>query len=112
MDPTNSASDVSISDWLISIGLSHYSAGFQPHQSTPEILFSLTKADLQHCGVDVFGHRRKILLSIKTLKEESGENAAAPPPPTFLIPVPLSSVTEARSPIIATTPKLPNSSNL
>ena len=66
----------SIPNWLISLELGQYALGFAQNEITPEVLFSLTDADLEKCGITSLGHRKKILAAIEHLK--SGNQPQVP----------------------------------
>ena len=73
-----------IGGWLRSLGLERYEAAFRENEIDDTVLPTVTAEDLKDLGVDIVGHRRKLLDAIATLRANS--NAAASPlstpPPT------------------------------
>jgi class 3 adenylate cyclase len=61
-----------VSDWLRNLGLSQYEAVFRKHQIDAALLSSLTADDLKDLGVDLVGHRRRLLDAITALHNEVG----------------------------------------
>jgi class 3 adenylate cyclase/tetratricopeptide (TPR) repeat protein len=59
-----------ISDWLRNLGLSQYETAFRKHQIDASLLPSLTADDLKDLGVDLVGHRRKLLDAIGLLPDK------------------------------------------
>src|SRR5579871_759994 len=57
-----------ISDWLRGIGLGQYATSFEENAIDGEILRDLTADDLRELGVNLVGHRRKILGAIAALR--------------------------------------------
>jgi class 3 adenylate cyclase len=62
--------------WLRSLGLERYEAAFRENEIDEAVLPSLTAEDLKDLGVDIVGHRRKLLDSIAALRAQ----ASAPTP--------------------------------
>src|ERR1700747_1363722 len=71
--------------WLRSLGLERYEAAFRENEIDETVLPSLTAEDLKDLGVDIVGHRRKLLDSIAALrtdataKDASGDAVSSPP---------------------------------
>ena len=71
--------------WLRSLGLERYEAAFRENEIDETVLPSLTAEDLKDLGVDIVGHRRKLLDSIAALrtdataKNASGDAVSSPP---------------------------------
>jgi class 3 adenylate cyclase len=65
------------SDWLRGIGLEQYATSFEENAIDGETLRELTADDLRELGVNLVGHRRKILLAIAALRGPAGAAAAA-----------------------------------
>src|ERR1700745_598937 len=71
--------------WLGSLGLERYEAAFRENEIDETVLPSLTAEDLKDLGVDIVGHRRKLLDSIAALradataKDASGDAVSSPP---------------------------------
>ena len=61
--------------WLQSLGLGQYEAGFRDNDIDGAVLLKLTVDDLKDLGVDVVGHRRKILSAIEELNGASAAPA-------------------------------------
>ncbi len=53
--------------WLLSLGLEQYEATFRKNAIDEALLPSLTAEDLKDLGIDVVGHRRKLLNAIAAL---------------------------------------------
>jgi class 3 adenylate cyclase len=74
--------------WLRSLGLEIYEAAFRENEIDETVLPTVTAADLKDLGVDVVGHRRKLLNAISALRadvSDKGPTAEAPsatPKPT------------------------------
>src|SRR5215471_8136120 len=64
--------------WLRSLGLEQYEAAFRDNAIDDTILPSLTAEDLKDLGVNIVGHRRKLLNAIAALRADA--SAKAPPP--------------------------------
>ena len=69
-----------IGDWLRSLGLERYEAAFRENEIDDTVLPTLTAEDLKDLGVDIVGHRRKLLNAISALRADA--DAKAPPPTT------------------------------
>jgi predicted ATPase/class 3 adenylate cyclase len=63
-----------IGGWLRNLGLGQYEGAFRDNEIDGEVLPNLTGEDLKDVGVEIVGHRRKILTAIAELR-------AAPSPP-------------------------------
>ena len=61
-----------IGGWLRSLGLERYEAAFRQNEIDDTVLPTLTAEDLKDLGVDVVGHRRKLLNAIATLRTAAG----------------------------------------
>ena len=64
--------------WLRSLGLGQYEAAFRENAIDDTVLPKLTAEDLKDLGVDIVGHRRKLLDAIAALRTDA--SASAPPP--------------------------------
>jgi class 3 adenylate cyclase/predicted ATPase len=64
--------------WLRSLGLGQYEAAFRENAIDDTVLPNLTAEDLKDLGVDIVGHRRKLLDAIAALRADA--SAKAPPP--------------------------------
>ena len=69
--------------WLRSLGLEQYEAAFRENAIDDTVLPTLTAEDLKDLGVNIVGHRRKLLNAIAALRAESTARA----PPTDAPPV-------------------------
>jgi SAM (Sterile alpha motif) domain-containing protein len=67
-----------VGTWLRGLGLGQHEATFRENEIDENILPTLTAEDLKDLGVDIVGHRRKLLNAIAPLRAD--ENAKAPPP--------------------------------
>jgi class 3 adenylate cyclase len=65
-----------IAAWLGELGLERYAQAFRDNEIDAEVLPTLTAEDLKDLGVEVIGHRRKLLNAIAAL----GESETAPTP--------------------------------
>jgi class 3 adenylate cyclase/tetratricopeptide (TPR) repeat protein len=80
--------------WLRGLGLEQYASAFLDNAIDAEVLRDLTADDLKDLGVNLVGHRRKLLAAIAALKTES-----SPAPNDGIVgPAPVSSSTSSRSP--------------
>jgi len=69
-----------IGGWLRSLGLERYEAAFRKNEIDDTVLPTVTAEDLKDLGVDVVGHRRKLLNAISALRADA--HAKAPTPTT------------------------------
>ena len=70
-----------IGGWLRSLGLERYEAAFRENEIDETVLPTVTAEDLKDLGVDVVGHRRKLLNAIAALRadvSDKGLTAEAP----------------------------------
>lgn len=67
--------------WLEELGLGAYADAFEANDIDWEILPELTNDDLKDLGMDLVGHRRKLLKAISTLDETAQAEAARAPSP-------------------------------
>jgi class 3 adenylate cyclase len=58
--------------WLRSLGLERYEATFRENEIDDTVLPTVTAEDLKDLGVDVGGHRRKLLNAIAALRTDAG----------------------------------------
>jgi hypothetical protein len=58
---------VDIAAWLHSLGMQQYEAAFRDNAIDASILSELTADDLKDLGVDLVGHRRRLLAAIAAL---------------------------------------------
>jgi hypothetical protein len=71
--------------WLRSLGLGQYEAAFRENAIDDTVLPSLTAEDLKDLGVNIVGHRRKLLNAIAALRSDASAKTPPPhalPPPT------------------------------
>jgi len=68
---------VDIAAWLHGLGMQRYEGAFRDHEIDWEALPKLTAEDLKDLGVELGGHRRKLLKAIAALRSEPA-SAAAP----------------------------------
>jgi class 3 adenylate cyclase len=71
-----------IGGWLRSLGLEQYEAAFRENEIDDTVLPTLTAEDLKDLGVDIVGHRRKLLNAIALLGAETTTKASPPEIPT------------------------------
>jgi class 3 adenylate cyclase len=67
--------------WLRSLGLEQYEAAFRENAIDDTVLPTLTAEDLKDLGVDIVGHRRKLLNAIAALRTDAGAKAPSPDAP-------------------------------
>ena len=68
-----------IATWLHGLGLQQYEQTFCDNAVDPTVLPELTAEDLKELGVNLVGHRRKLLAAIAVLRGERESEAAAEP---------------------------------
>jgi class 3 adenylate cyclase/predicted ATPase len=64
-----------IASWLHGLGLQQYERAFRDNAIDAAVLPQLTAEDLKDLGVDLVGHRRKLLAAIADLRRASEANA-------------------------------------
>jgi SAM domain (Sterile alpha motif) len=74
--------------WLRSLGLGTYEALFHENDIDEKVLLTLTAEDLKELGVTSFGHRRKLLDAIATLRGDASGRAPSVNPSSAPSPVP------------------------
>lgn len=65
-----------VTEWLRELGLDEYARAFRDNAIDTEILRELTADDLKDLGVNLVGHRRRLLAAIAALREEASGVAA------------------------------------
>src|SRR5215468_2852514 len=60
-----------VADWLRKLGLEQYEAAFHANEIDASLLPSLTAEDLKDLGVNLVGHRRRLLNAIAALRTET-----------------------------------------
>src|ERR1700733_3225966 len=75
-EPEETAVDVA--SWLRTLGLERYEAAFRENEVGAEDLCHLTAEDLEGIGVAAIGHRRRLLVAIAKLREDSAPQTAGP----------------------------------
>ena len=81
--------------WLRSLGLERYEAAFRENEIDETVLPTVTAEDLKDLGVDIVGHRRKLLNAIAVLRADGGAKAPTAEAPTTL-PKPAQDTAERR----------------
>src|SRR6266481_6339170 len=61
---------IEITNWLRGLGLEQYASAFRDNAVDGEVLRELTADDLKDLGVNLVGHRRKLLAAIAALGAE------------------------------------------
>src|SRR6202165_6012431 len=61
-----------IGGWLRSLGLERYEPTFRENEIDDTVLPTVTAEDLKDLGIDVVGHRRKLLNAIAALRTDAG----------------------------------------
>jgi class 3 adenylate cyclase len=64
--------------WLRSLGLEQYEAAFRENEIDDTVLPTLTAEDLKDLGVNIVGHRRKLLNAIAGLRPDATAKASPP----------------------------------
>src|SRR6266481_650764 len=74
---------IEITNWLRGLGLEQYASAFHDNAIDAEILRELTADDLKDLGVNLVGHRRKLLAAIAALRADlpSSGTSIAPTEP-------------------------------
>src|SRR5215471_379466 len=67
-----------VADWLRKLGLEQYEPAFRANEVDARVLRSLTPEDLKDLGINLVGHRRRLLDAIAALND-SGTQAAIMP---------------------------------
>jgi class 3 adenylate cyclase len=67
-----------LAGWLRSLGLERYETAFRENEIDDTVLPSLTAEDLKDLGVDIVGHRRKLLDAIAALRADASAKAPSP----------------------------------
>jgi class 3 adenylate cyclase len=70
---------VDIAAWLHSLGMQQYEAAFRDNAIDERVLPSLTTEDLKDLGVNLVGHRRRLLDAIAVLGAETPDSSADAP---------------------------------
>lgn len=60
-----------INNWLLELGLAQYAPSFERNAITPDLLEKLNDSDLKVLGVDLLGHRKRLLQAIESLQKNS-----------------------------------------
>ena len=69
---------VDIAAWLHSLGMQQYERAFRDNAIDAAILPELTADDLRDLGVNLVGHRRRLLAAIAALRSDDRPASAAP----------------------------------
>ena len=64
-------SAMDVADWLRKLGLEQYEPAFRANEVDARVLRSLTAEDLKDLGVNLVGHRRRLLDAIAALGTEA-----------------------------------------
>src|SRR5690242_13467855 len=75
---------IDVASWLQQLGLAQYEPAFRDNEVDGDVLPDLTADDLIGLGVNLIGHRRKLLSAIAAL----GAAAPAPAPTPASVPPP------------------------
>src|SRR5260370_23506542 len=75
-----------MSEWRRNLGLERYGPAFRDNEVDPESLKSLTNEDLKDLGVELVGHRRKILNAAAELSQAGAVASADVPSPALAPP--------------------------
>src|SRR5512147_1076458 len=71
-----------VSAWLAKLGLERYTQLFRDNEIDADTLSTLTSEDLKDLGIELVGHRRKLLNAIESLRSGAGKHVGG------LIPAP------------------------
>lgn len=66
-----------IAAWLHGLGLQQYAEAFRDNAIDASVLPELTAEDLRDIGVDLVGHRRKLLAAIAALRSNAASDPVA-----------------------------------
>jgi hypothetical protein len=66
-----------VADWLKGLGLERYAASFCENEIDGNMLASLTVDDLKELGIASFGHRKRLLEAIATLRSTVDKRVSA-----------------------------------
>ena len=69
-----------IASWLHGLGLQQYDQAFRDNAIDASVLPELTAEDLRDIGVDLVGHRRKLLAAISALRSNAPSDTVASAP--------------------------------
>ena len=67
---------IDIINWLRGLGLEQYASAFHDNAIDAEVLRELTADDLKELGVNLVGHRRKLLAAIAALRPDLPSSGA------------------------------------
>jgi class 3 adenylate cyclase/predicted ATPase len=87
---------VDILAWLRELGLERYEKAFRENEIAADILPKLTADDLKDIGVNIVGHRRKLLEAIAALAKPTWAQQAGPGVPAEAAPTARPSAAERR----------------
>src|SRR6476661_3285276 len=73
---------ITVRTWLEVQGLGQYADSFERNAIDPDLLPALTEAQLEKLGVQLLGHRLRLLQAIATLRTEKQSSDVAPYPQT------------------------------
>ena len=85
-----------IGDWLARLGLPQYANAFAENAIDSEVLRQLTAEDLKEIGVELLGHRRKLLTAIEGLRSGVGPASSASPGEQSALAVPTAVISPER----------------
>src|SRR5215472_272690 len=69
-----------VADWLRKLGLEQYEPAFRANEVDARVLPNLTAEDLKDLGVNLVGHRRRLLDAIAAVGASEAPPAPFPPP--------------------------------
>jgi hypothetical protein len=75
-----------VADWLRKLGLEQYEAAFRANEIDANLLPNLTAEDLKDLGVNLVGHRRRLLDAIAALGASTSDSPLPSPPPSDSLP--------------------------
>jgi hypothetical protein len=81
-----------IGSWLRGLGLEEYEPAFRENEIDETILPTLTGEDLKELGVEIVGHRRKLLNAVAALGAAKPTEAEQPPPTVDALDRPVDAV--------------------
>jgi SAM domain (Sterile alpha motif) len=73
-----------LGEWLRSLGLERYETAFRENEIDDTVLPTVTAEDLKDLGVDVVGHRRKLLNAIALLRADGSAKEPTAEAPSIL----------------------------
>ena len=81
--------------WLDGLGLGQYGAVLAEHDITLDLLLGMSDADLEKCGIQSFGHRRRLLEAVREQPIAPAAKRPVAVPPQTAVPPKVAAVPRA-----------------